>query len=225
MELGKEIVRRLMREFKIDEDEFVSLKASRSGNPFEVLITTIISQNTNDKNTALAIRRLKSEVKNIKPEEISKIPLGELEEILRPAGLYRQKARVIKEVASILSDGRLDRILSLPTLEEIRNALMKLPGVGPKTADVVISMTTEKRTIAIDRHIARVVRRLGIAESGGYEEIRSRLMEIFEPEDYLKAHLLLIKLGRTYCRARNPRCEDCPLKDLCLFSKATSSPA
>ncbi len=214
---GKDILRRLEGSLEFREEEFVSLMAGKSRNPFEVLVTTIVSQNTNDRNTAKAMERLKGMLGRIDPEGIERISLRELEEALRPAGLHRQKAKVIKRVASLLRGGRLERILDRG-VEEAREELMRLPGVGPKTADVVLSVTRGMPTIAVDRHITRVARRLGISRSGDYEEIRGALMRLFDPEDYLKAHLLLIKLGRVYCRPRNPRCDECPLRDVCEYA-------
>ncbi|MCD6348769.1 MAG: endonuclease III [Candidatus Korarchaeota archaeon] len=220
MRRGKEILKKLEDALEFKEEEFVSLMASKSRNSFEVLVTTIVSQNTNDKNTAKAMARLKELLGRIDPEGIEKLSLSELEGVLRPAGLYRQKAKIIKEVASALKGGALERILNLNDLDEARRELMKLPGVGPKTADVVLSFTTsDKPTIAVDRHIARVATRLGLANREDYNEIREALMKLFDPEDYLKAHLLLIKLGRVYCRPRNPKCEECPLGDICRYHK------
>lgn len=214
---GKVILRRLEEALDFREEEFVSLKASRSGNPFEVLVTTIISQNTSDRNAAKAMMRLKDFLKRIDPESVERMRLEDLEEALRPAGLHRQKARVIKGVAHLLRGGKLEEILKKEP-EVARSELISLPGIGPKTADVLLSVTRGAPTIAVDRHIARVAMRLGIVK-GEYEEIRRALMGIFDPKDYLKAHILLIKLGRVYCRPRKPRCDGCPLRDLCEYAK------
>ncbi len=217
---GKTILKKLEKALDFREEEFVSLMASKSKNPFEVLVTTIVSQNTNDRNTAKAMKRLKEVIGRVDPEKIEKLSLKELEEALRPAGLYRQKARVIKKVASLLGGGRLNLILE-KDLEEARRELISLPGVGPKTADVLLSVTG-RSTIAVDRHITRVAVRLGLSESDNYEEIRRSLMELFDPNDYLKAHLLLIKLGRVYCRPKNPRCDECPLRDVCEYARSNA---
>ncbi len=215
---GRTILRRLEEALDFKEEEFVSLMASKSRNPFEVLVTTIVSQNTNDRNTAKAMRRLKGILGRVDPEGIERISLRELEDALRPAGLYRQKAKVIKRVAALLRGGKLERILE-KDLEEARRELISLPGVGPKTADVLLSVMGRGPTIAVDRHITRVALRLGLSKSSDYEEIRRSLMELFDPDDYLKAHLLLIKLGRVYCRPRNPKCGECPLRDVCEYAK------
>lgn len=185
--------------------------------PFETLIVTIISQNTADKNTERAFESLSGKFP-ITPEALANADTKEIEECLKPAGLYRNKAKVIKEVSRIILErynGSLNQILERP-FEESRKTLMELPGVGPKTADVVLLFSGGKPTIPVDTHVERVSKRLGLApKNGGYEEVRKALQNIFKPEDYLDAHILLISLGRKYCRARNPRCGECILRILC----------
>lgn len=93
---------------------------------------------------------------------------------------------------------------------------MELPGVGPKTADVVLLFSENQPTIPVDTHVNRVSKRLGLAPAdGGYEEARLSLQSLFEPKDYLAVHLLLIALGRKYCKARKPRCPNCPVNTYC----------
>ncbi len=213
MRRGDEILRRLMAEFDLRDEEYASLLSSRSGNPFEVLVATVISQNTNDRNTLRVLRRMRERLGVITPEGLLEIPLGELEDMIRPAGLYRQKAKYLRGIAEELSGGVLKEILE-GDVEEVRSKLLSIRGIGPKTADVLLTMLG-RGSIAVDRHIARVSLRLGISVKGDYESIRRSLMEIFDERDYLKAHLLLIKLGRVYCRPRNPRCGECPLRDIC----------
>lgn len=101
-------------------------------------------------------------------------------------------------------------------LEEARKALMELPGVGPKTADVVLLFSANQPTIPVDTHVNRVSKRLGLAPAkGSYEEVRLSLQSLFEPKDYLAVHLLLIAHGRTYCKAIKPRCANCPVNAYC----------
>ncbi len=214
MRYGEEVLRRLS-DLEFKEDEYASLVASRSSNPFETLVATVISQNTNDKNTMRAMENLKRRLGDLTPEKIVRLSDRELEDLIRPAGLYKQKAKYLKAISERLSGGALEEILSLET-EEARNKLLEIPGIGPKTADVLLSFMG-KETVGVDRHIARVSSRLGISD-GSYEGTRRALMNIFDKKDYLRAHLLLIKLGREYCRPRNPRCGECPLRDLCDFS-------
>jgi len=105
--------------------------------------------------------------------------------------------------------------LSLP-LAQTREILMEMPGVGPKTADVVLLFSANQPTIPVDTHVNRVSKRLGLApKDGGYEEVRLALQQRFEPKDYLAVHLLLIALGRKFCKARKPLCPDCPVNSHC----------
>jgi endonuclease-3 len=185
--------------------------------PFKTLVITIISQNTADRNTARAFENLSKNFP-ITPEALAKAEKTRIEECLKIAGLYKNKAKVIKEVSRIILEkfgGSLKPILAMP-FEEARKTLMQLPGVGPKTADVVLLFSVNQPTIPVDTHVKRVSKRLGLAPADGdYEEIRKSLQSLYKPEDYLDVHILLILLGRKYCRARNPLCQKCPVSALC----------
>jgi endonuclease-3 len=185
--------------------------------PFKTLIVTIISQNTADRNTAKAFEKL-SKTFAIKPEVLANADTSKIEECLKVAGLQRNKARAIKQVSRIVLNefhGGLSTVLSLP-LGEARETLLKLPGIGPKTADVVLLFCAEKPTIPVDTHVGRLAKRLGFASAdAGYEKVRASLQELFVPEDYLTAHVLLIEHGRRYCKAREPLCTGCPIDKFC----------
>jgi endonuclease-3 len=144
--------------------------------------------------------------------------ISQLEECLKVAGLYRSKAKAIKQTSKIILEkfySNLEPILSLP-FEEARKTLLQLPGVGPKTADVVLLFCSEKPTIPVDTHVNRVAKRLGLAPANGdYEIIRKHLQSLYNQKDYLAVHVLLILLGRNHCRARNPLCKQCPVNTLC----------
>jgi endonuclease-3 len=189
--------------------------------PFSTLIRTVLSQATNDKNRDKAFKNL-SERFEINPKALAEADLKEIEKAIRVGGLYRNKSRVIRELSRVILekfDGKLDFIYSLP-LEEARRLLMALPGVGPKTADVVLLFSAGKPVLPIDTHINRVAKRLGlVASNADYERVRLVLESFFSLEDYLAAHLLLIRLGRSYCRARNPLHGSCPVKMLCPSAK------
>jgi endonuclease-3 len=114
----------------------------------------------------------------------------------------------------------LESILTQP-VEEARKILMEPPGVGPKTADVVLLFSEGKPTIPVDTHVNRVSKRLGLApHKGGYEDVRSSLQSIFKPKDYLLVHLLLIAHGRKTCSAYNPKCGQCTIRIYCPFQGA-----
>jgi len=185
--------------------------------PFKTLITTIISQNTADRNTERAFEALPKRFE-ISPEVLAKAKLSEIETAIKIGGLYKNKAKSIKMAAiAIQKDyrGSLDSILSLP-LEEARKSLMQFTGVGPKTADVVLLFSAKKPTIPVDTHVNRVSKRLGFApEKGDYEAVRLSLQSLFDPTDYLAVHLLLIAHGRKTCKAQNPLCRECSLNIHC----------
>jgi endonuclease-3 len=184
---------------------------------FETLVMTIISQNTAAANTSKAFDNLSNRFR-IRPEVLAKADVGEVEECLKVAGLYRNKARVIKQVSRIVVDefhGNLGGVLSLP-LREARRTLLRLPGVGPKTADVVLLFCAGKPTVPVDTHVNRVSKRLGLApEKGDYETVRTSLQGFYSRKDYASVHVLLILLGRRYCRARAPMCKKCPVNGFC----------
>jgi len=185
--------------------------------PFKTLIVTIISQNTADRNTARAFERLSKRFE-IKPEALAKAKNSQIEETLRVAGLYRNKAKTIKRVSTIILEqfhGSVQPILSLP-LEEARKTLMALPGIGPKTADVILLFSAKQPTIPVDTHVNRVAKRLGFAPANGdYNAVRNSLQSLYNPRDYLAVHVLLIAHGRRYCKARRPLCKQCPVNMHC----------
>ena len=180
---------------------------------FETVVTTILSQNTADMNTARAFEALSKRFE-ITPEALAKAELSKIEDAIRISGLYKSKAKTIKQAATTILEkynGTLKPILSLP-LEEARKTLMQFPGVGTKTADVVLLFSATQPTIPVDTHVNRVTKRLGFAsENGDYEAVRKSLQSLYEPNQYLTVHLLLIAHGRRYCKARKPLCDECPV--------------
>ena len=191
--------------------------ARSTRDPFQTLIITVLSQATADINTARAFENLSGSF-SITPEALAEASVEEIEKAIRVGGLYRNKSRVIKAISRVVLeqfDGSLDFIHSLP-LDEARKNLLSIPGVGPKTADVVLLFCAGKPTIPIDTHVNRVSKRLGLAPpKADYEEVRQALEALYSPDDYLPVHLLLISLGRKYCKARKPLCKPCPVNTLC----------
>jgi len=203
---------------KILQENFTMPKwITKTNDPFKTLIVTIISQNTADRNTSKAFENLSNKLK-ITPETLANAQISQIEQTLKVAGLYRNKAKTIKNISRIILEkyhGTLTPILSLP-LEEARKALMQLQGIGPKTADVVLLFCAQKPTIPVDTHVYRVSKRLGLAPTeGDYETVRAALQALYDPKDYLAVHVLLIQHGRKYCKARNPLCKQCPVNKLC----------
>jgi|Deesub1362B_J571_1020462.scaffolds.fasta_scaffold05973_4 endonuclease III len=179
--------------------------------PFLVLVGIVISQNTSSANTRRALSRLR-ERGLTSPSAILSAPQEEIEDALRPAGLYRAKARILKDIARWAMDGGLERVLSLPHARA-REEMMKVRGIGRKTADVFLAFVASAPIIGVDTHIMRIGRRWGLGTD--YESVKEALEREIPPERRLWAHKALISFGREYCRARRPRCDACPLRDIC----------
>jgi endonuclease-3 len=215
-EKAKEILNILKRSFSIPQ-------ITRSNrDPFRTLIITVLSQATAERNTARAFENLSARF-SITPESLAKASVEEIKDAIRVGGLYRNKSRVIKTVSRMILgqfNGSLDFIYSL-SLKKARKALLNIPGVGPKTADVVLLFCAGKPTIPVDTHVNRVSKKLGLAPpNADYEEVRRALETLYSPKDFLPVHLLLIALGRKVCKARKPLCKPCPVNTLCPSKKA-----
>jgi len=185
--------------------------------PLEQLIATILSQSTNWRNVELALNNLKEE-KMLSLDGILNLGPEKLAETIKPAGLHKIKSKKIYQIALILEkeyDGSLEPLLNLP-YKEARAKLMALPGIGPKTADVLLAFSRKRPILPVDRHIFRISKRLNIiGEKSEYEETRSTLEAYVPPEKRVKIHITLIEFGRNICKANNPKCLECPIGDLC----------
>lgn len=197
--------------------------------PLDVLILTILSQNTNDINRDRAFTRLKERFPTW--EEVLVAPEGAIQEAIRPAGLANIKAPRIKDALKAVLDyaGSLDLsfICDLPR-EEARRWLTGIRGVGPKTAAVVLLFACGKEAFPVDTHIHRVTRRLGLVPWKATRERAHDILEaILPPSTFYSFHIDLIEHGRKVCKAGRPLCTLCNLKDLCDYysSKAASTTA
>lgn len=192
----------------------------KASSPFSTLVHTILSQNTNDRNSDRAMKKLRKRYK-ITPKVLSKAKVTDLIPTIRSAGLYTTKAPRIKEVSRIIQEqysGRLAPILARP-YAQAKETLMEMPGVGPKTADILLAFVAKNPIIPVDTHIERVTKRLGIARpKASYEETRTSLEAVIPPRDRVRLHLSIIAFGREICKAPRPRCAICPVNDLCPSS-------
>lgn len=186
------------------------------------LISTILSQNTNDINrdrgfNALRVRfKTWEEVRDALPQDVI--------DAIRPAGLANQKGPRIQHVLRSITEerGSLDlSFLGDLSVEEARAWLTRFNGVGPKTAAIVICFSLGKAAFPVDTHIYRVSGRIGLRPARmTVEQAHPHLEGVFPPETYYPAHLNIIRLGREICTARRPYCEVCPIVDLCDFGSA-----
>ena len=183
------------------------------GTPFELLIAVILSAQATDKSVNLATEKLFA-VAN-KSEEMLALGEAKLLPFIQSIGLYRNKAKNIIATCQILQEkyhGEVPRT---------REELEQLPGVGRKTANVVLNTAFGEPTIAVDTHIFRVANRTGIAPGKNVIEVENRLLRLV-PEQFKKdAHHWLILHGRYVCKARKPDCPKCPIADLCEYRKKT----
>jgi len=191
--------------------------------PLDVLIRTILSQNTSDLNRDRAYAALRSRFPRW--EDLLSAPVEEVENAIKGAGLYRQRARRIKEVLARIAAKRgeltLDFLGKLPP-EQAEKWLLSLPGVWKKTAYIVLLFCFGRRRFPVDTHIKRVTGRLGLVPPG--KEPHAALAPLVPPGREIPLHLNLIRLGREICRPRLPRCELCPLADLCRYPAAKLDP-
>ncbi len=185
---------------------------------YKILIATILSQNTNDKNSISAFKRLDEKI-GVEPNKILNAEINEIAEAIKIGGLYRVKAKKIKEATKeILTrlDGDLTKLANME-YEEARKLLLKISGIGDKTADILL-LKMGHPAFPVDTHIKRITRRLGLVNrKAKYLEISEFWRKNLPSENYLDAHLELIAFGRKICKSINPRCNICPLRDTCHY--------
>ena len=179
--------------------------------PFELLVATILSAQCTD----VRVNKVTGHMFKFKntPEDFAKMDIKEIEEYIKTCGLYKNKAKNIKNASIMLIrefDGKVPN-----NMED----LLKLPGVGRKTANVVMSNAFGIDAIAVDTHVQRVSNRLGLANSKDVLNTEKDLRKNLPKEKWSKLHHQIIAHGRKICKARNPLCEECDLKDLCEYYK------
>lgn len=177
-------------------------------NPFELVIAVALSAQCTDVLVNKVTKHLFQKYKT--PEDYLSVPLEELQQDIRSIGLYRNKAKNIQKLSQMLIEdygGEVPRD---------RDELIKLPGVGRKTANVVVSVAFGIPAIAVDTHVERVSKRLGICRwKDSVLEVEQTLMKKVPKEDWSVTHHRLIFFGRYHCKAQRPQCEFCPLLDMC----------
>jgi endonuclease-3 len=181
--------------------------------PFELLIAVILSAQATDKSVNLATGKLFA-VANT-PKAIFALGEKGLLPYIKSIGLFRNKARNILKTCELLMEHHQGQV------PQTREQLEQLPGVGRKTANVVLNTAFGQPTIAVDTHIFRVANRTGIAPGKDVIEVENRLMRLVPDEFKKDAHHWLILLGRYCCKARKPECPVCPIIDLCEYRKKT----
>jgi len=189
------------------------------------LVSTFLSQNTNDINRDRAFDSLRAKFPTW--EEVRDAPTDEVIEAVRIAGLANQKGPNIQNALRQISEerGELDlAFLKEMPVEEARAWLVKFKGVGPKTAAIVLLFSLGMPAFPVDTHVYRITGRVGLRpEKISVEKAHPFLEGVFPPETYYAAHLNIIRLGREICKARKPNCAVCPLLEICDYAKAQNN--
>ena len=181
--------------------------------PFELLVAVVLSAQATDKGVNKATEKL-FRVANT-PAAIAKLGEAGLIPYIQTIGLYRNKAKNVVKLSEILVRDHGGEV------PKSREALEALPGVGRKTANVVLNTAFGEPTIAVDTHVFRVANRTGIAHGDTVDEVEKRLLKFVPDEFRQHAHHWLILHGRYVCLARNPRCPECLIRDLCEYRHKT----
>lgn len=187
------------------------------------LVSTILSQNTNDVNRDRAFDALR--MKFPAWESVRDAKEKDVIEAIKPAGLANQKGPRIQQVLKEITKerGSLDlSFLKELSVEDARSWLTKFNGVGPKTAAIVLCFSLGMPAFPVDTHVYRVTGRIGLRpEKMTVEQAHPHLESVFPPETYYAAHLNIIRLGREVCNARKPLCPKCPVRELCGYKDKT----
>lgn len=179
--------------------------------PYQLLVAVILSAQSKDERVNIVTKDLFQIYGT--PEKILELNHSELEELIKTIGLFHTKSKNILAMTKILVDSLKGEIPN--TLEE----LIRLPGVGRKTANVILAEVFNKPAIAVDTHVFRVANRIGLANASNPEKTEMQLMENIPQDRWIKAHHWLIWHGRKICHARKPECQSCFLASLCPYFK------
>ncbi|WP_203269215.1 endonuclease III [Streptococcus uberis] len=210
MKIGKVRLKKIMA---IIADMFPEAKGELEWEkPYQLLIAVILSAQTTDKAVNKVTPFLWAKYPNL--EDLASANLTDVELILKSIGLYKTKARNIIKTAQILVDNYNGQV------PKTHKELETLPGVGRKTANVVLGEVYAIPGVAVDTHVSRVAKRLNISsQDADVKEIEADLMQKIPKKDWVISHHRLIFFGRYHCLAKNPKCEVCPLQTYCLYYK------
>ncbi len=198
------------------------------GHPIAELILTVLSQSTNDRNRDVAYLRLRNRLPLW--EQVRDAPLAEVEEAIRPGGISKVKSARIQAILRAIGDDErppgqepgelsLDWLARVP-MEQGRDYLVSLPGVGRKTAACVLLFAYGLRDVPVDTHVSRVGARLHLLREGApFEELHDAMLALTPPGQELELHVNLLRHGRRTCHARRPECGRCALARMCPSAK------
>lgn len=175
---------------------------------YELLIAVMLSAQTTDKSVNLVTKVLFDKYKTL--EELKDAPMEDIIDIIRPIGTYNRKATYLLEIANILWNDYQGKV------PNNRKALESMPGIGRKVANVILSEWFKEDNIAVDTHVERVSKRLGLAKKQDTVlEVEKKLKQKYKKETWSKRHLQMVLFGRYNCKSQRPQCNNCKLKDIC----------
>ncbi len=197
----------LRKEFEKHRMPVVELIELQTGDPFKVLITTILSARTKDQTTAAAAQRLFSEVTT--PGDLDRLSIDAIEKLIYPVGFYHDKARHLKELPGVLRDRFSGTIPQ--TVEE----LIALPGVGRKTANLVVAVAFDKPAVCVDIHVHRIFNRLGYLTTATPLATEMELRKHLPVRYWTTFNSYFVSFGQNRCKPVRPECEGCPVGRYC----------
>lgn len=210
-------IAKMVRETKDPRATALSeLKDAEDGDPFRILIGTILSQRTRDERTSLATEQLFRRFKG--PLELSRAREAEVRELIRPVGFYNMKAKSVIKVAKKIVDEFGGEVPS------DMESLLSLPSVGPKTANCVLVYGFDRPAIPVDTHVHRISNRLGLVETKTPEQTEAQLVKTVPKRYWLDLNELFVRFGQTTCKPVGPRCGECTLTARCKYYREVVRP-
>jgi endonuclease III len=203
----EDVYKILAKEFAAHRAPVVDLIEAQTRDPFKVLVATILSARTLDETTTAASLRLFERAKN--PQELRKLTEKEIEKLIFPVGFYRMKAKHLKQLPDVLEKEFGGEIPQ--NVEE----LTKLPGVGRKTANLVVAVAFKKPAVCVDIHVHRIFNRLGYIKTKTPLETEMELRRIFPKKFWTTFNSYFVSFGQNTCRPVNPKCDKCPISCYC----------
>ncbi len=209
----KEMINILKKRLKDDLPSVTKIAQQERRDPFLILVGTLLSLRTKDELTEKVMERLVRRART--PEELLRIPAGELQKLIYPVGFYRNKSKVLANVAQIIT-GTYDGIVP-DSIDE----LLKIKGVGRKTANLVVTEAYGKPGICVDTHVHRISNRIGAVSTKGPHQTEEALRKILPRQYWIIYNTLLVTFGKRICSPLSPRCSQCPVVHLCARKGVT----
>uniref|UniRef100_A0A7V2ZJP0 Endonuclease III n=1 Tax=Ignavibacterium album TaxID=591197 RepID=A0A7V2ZJP0_9BACT len=196
----------------------IPVRQKRLPDPLDIIIGTILSQNTNDKNSFKAYLNLKNYISSW--EDILKMKISQLEKLIKVAGLGKQKSKAIKNLLTNLKkeNGKLSlSYLKKKNDEEVLEELTFHKGIGVKTASCVLLFAFDRNVCPVDTHVHRILNRIGLVKTSSPEKTFNEIKNQLPQASAHSFHTNLLRLGREYCTPTNPKCYNCPIEALCNY--------